>query len=125
MRIIKTKIFSKWARKHQVTDKLLSSAAKEISGGHFEANYGSGVIKKRIATKDRGKSASVRTMVAIKKETHCFFVYGFEKNQKSNITQEEEKAIKIVAKALFGYSDDELNKFIADGVLMEIDDEQT
>lgn len=62
--------------------------------------------------------------MAFKKGKNCFFVYGFEKNAKSNISQNEEKAIKIVAKALFDYSESDLLKQIADGALIEVNDEQ-
>jgi len=124
MKIIKTKVFSRWACKNQVNDEMLCNATEEILAGSFEANYGGGIIKKRIATKARGKSSSIRTMVALKKGTHCFFIYGFEKNKKSNISQHEEKAIKVVAKALFSYSAQQLDQFIAEGALIEVDHEQ-
>jgi len=123
MRIIKTKIFAKWASKNEVNNESLFNAAKEIMEGRFEADYGGGVIKKRVANKGRGKSGSARTIVAFKKGHHCFYVYGFEKNEKSNISQNEEKAIKIIAKALFTYSENELMQFIKDGTLIEVSDE--
>lgn len=120
MKIIKTKLFAKWANKNDVSDKSLWDAALEIADELYEANYGGGVIKKRVANKGRGKSASVRTIVAFKKGHNCFFVFGFEKNAKSNISQNEEKAIKIVAKALFAYTENELDKLIKAGSLIEV-----
>ena len=123
MKTIKTKLFAKWANKNDVSDQSLLNAAKEIIVDNYEANYGGGVIKKRVANKGRGKSGSVRTIVAFKKGKDCFFVYGFEKNSKSNISQNEEKAIKVVAKALFAYSDDDIIRLIKDGGLTEVSDE--
>lgn len=123
MKIIKTKLFAKWAMKNSIDDQLLINAANEIALDIFEANYGGGVIKKRVANKGRGKSGSARTIVAFKKGNHCFYVYGFEKNAKSNISSNEEKAIKIVAKALFAYSDAELDKLINEGSLIEVKNE--
>ncbi|WP_028388282.1 type II toxin-antitoxin system RelE/ParE family toxin [Legionella fairfieldensis] len=124
MRIIKTKLFNKWAIKNKVRDELLITAAEEISIEVYEANYGGGVIKKRIGNKGRGKSGSTRTIVAFKKGKNCFFVFGFEKNTKSNITINEEKAFKIVAQSLLTYSDLELNELIKDGSLVEIKNEK-
>ena len=121
MKIIKTRLFAKWANKNDVKDESLLDAAKEIVDDNYEANYGGGVIKKRIATKGRGKSGSVRTIVAFKNGKNCFFVYGFEKNVKGNISPNEEKAIKLVAKALFAYSDGELLRQIKNGALVEVD----
>ena len=123
MKLIKTKLFSKWASKNEVLDESLSNAAQEIIEGNYEANYGNGVIKKRIANKGRGKSGSVRTIVAYKSGKNCFFVYGFEKNAKSNISQDEEKAIKLIAKSLFAYSDDEIIRLIRNGALIEVSHE--
>lgn len=124
MKIIKTKLFSKWAIKNNIKDKSLFNAGLEIASDNYEANYGGGVIKKRVANKGRGKSGSVRTIVAFKKGNDCFFVYGFEKNTKSNISQNEEKAIKLVAKTLFTYTDNELSQLIDDGALIEVSDEE-
>ena len=123
MKTIKTKLFAKWANKNDVDDQSLLNAAKEIIADNYEANYGGGVIKKRIANKGRGKSGSVRTIVVFKSGKDCFFVYGFEKNSKSNISQNEEKAIKVVAKALFAYSDDDIIRLIKEGGLIEVNDE--
>ncbi len=90
---------------------------------HLEANYCGGVIKKGIANKGRGKSSSTRTIVAFKKGRHCFFVFGFEKNARSNITLNEEKAFKIIAKLLLDSSDFEINELIKEGALMEVKNE--
>ena len=112
MKIIKTKLFAKGAIKNTVDDSQLIKAANEIASDIYEANYGGGVIKKRVASKGRGKSGSVRTIVAFKEGNHCFYIYGFAKNARNNISSNEEKAIKIVAKALLAYSDVELSKLM-------------
>lgn len=123
MKIIKTKLFAKWAIKNEVKDESLVIAANEIAIDVYEANYGGGVIKKRVANKGRGKSGSARTIVAFKKGRHCFFVFGFEKNAKSNISSNEEKAFKMIAKSLLAYSDQELNELIKERALVEIENE--
>lgn len=123
MKIIKTKIFAKWADKNKISEQSLVIAANEIALDLYEANYGSGILKKRVANKGRGKSSSTRTIVAFKKGKNCFFIYGFEKNEKSNISSNEEKAFKIIAKSLLNYSDLELNQLIKDGILLEINNE--
>ena len=112
MKTIKTKLFAKWANKNEVSDESLLLASKEIADNNYEANYGGGVIKKRIANKGRGKSGK-----------NCFFVYGFEKNAKSNIAPNEEKAIKILATSLFAYSDESIMRLIKNGKLIEVNNE--
>lgn len=123
MKTIKTKLFAKWANKNDVSDKSLLEAAKEIAADNYEANYGSGVIKKRVANKGRGKSSSVRTIVAFKSGKDCFFIYGFEKRAKSNISPNEEKALKVVAASLYANSDDDIIRLIKNGGLIEVSDE--
>lgn len=121
MKIIKTKKFSKWAERSKIDDDSLIEAAKEIRANIYEANYGGGIIKKRIANRGRGKSGSARTIVVFKKGNHCYFVYGFEKNEKDNITLNEEKALKLVAKSLLSYRDVELSCYIKEGSLIEVE----
>jgi hypothetical protein len=48
MKIIKTKIFAKWADKNKVSEQSLVIAANEIALELYEANYGGGVLKKRV-----------------------------------------------------------------------------
>lgn len=124
MKIIKTKWFTKWAEKNYIYDETLIKSSQEIINNKYEVDYGSGVIKKRIASKGRGKSGSVRTIVAYKKAQHCFFIYGFEKSAKSNISKAEEKALKIIAKQLLDFSETELLKQFNSGALVEVDNEK-
>ena len=121
MRIIKTKKFSKWATKSKISDSDLVNTAKEIELGVFEANYGSGVLKKRVSNKGRGKSGSARTIVAFKKGNNCYFVFGFEKSDKDNISKNEEKALKLIAKTLLSYSNKEIDFRVEEGSLIEVD----
>ena len=109
--------------KSDVSDKSLLEAAKEIATDNYEAYYGNGVIKKRVANKGRGKSSSVRTIVAFKSGKDCFFIYGFEKSAKSNISPNEERAIKVVAASLYANSDDDIIRLIKNGGLIEVSDE--
>ena len=60
-------------------------------------------------------AGSARTIVAFKKGKDCFFIYGFEKKEKNNITDNEEKAFKIVAKNLLEFSDSSLLCFFKRG----------
>jgi len=50
-----------------------------------------------------------------------FFVYGFPKSERENITAEELKAFRDLAKLMLGYSDEELNKAVANDKLRELD----
>ncbi len=70
--ILKTKYFSKWARKAGLIDALLKNAVLEIKCGLLDANLGGGIVKKRIALPGRGKCGSTRTLLATNLRSRWF-----------------------------------------------------
>jgi hypothetical protein len=66
VRIFKTRHFSKWMRKTDLSDQALLGAVKEMAQGLIDADLGGNVVKKRIAITGRGKRSGVRTLVATK-----------------------------------------------------------
>ena len=85
MRIFKTRYFERWMQKSGLSDDALLNAVAEMERGLIDADLGGGIFKKRIALPNRGKSGSVRTLIATNKNDRWFFVLGFEKNQRDNI----------------------------------------
>ena len=120
MQIYKTKDFNKWADKEGLTDTVLYAAVVEIEQGLVDANLGGQVYKKRVALGGRGKSGGVRTLLAYKAGDKAFFLYGFSKNVRANISEEEKKALKLLAKQLMAYSDKALVKAVKAGALVEV-----
>jgi len=92
--IYKTKEFSKFARKADLGSGELLEAAKAVASGQWDADLGGGVFKQRIAREGGGKSGGFRTIILFKVGGHSFFVHGFAKNEKANITPKELKALK-------------------------------
>ena len=120
MRILKTKIFQRWAKDIDLDDQDLVSAIEEMESGLFEASLGGGIYKKRIGIGDRGKSGGVRTIVAFKMNDRAFFVHGFAKNQKENISDKEKEELKAYAKLLFGLNEKQIGYAIQKGELIEV-----
>lgn len=120
MRIFATKKFYAWAASHDLSDDKLHKAVQEIQEGIVDANLGGSLYKKRVATKGRGKSGSVRTLLAYSAGLRTFFLYAFEKGDKANITQKEKTAMQIVGKDFLEMSDTELGKRIKDKSIKEI-----
>lgn len=125
MRVFKTKLFNRRAKEMGLDDSALFDAAREISQGSFEANLGGNIYKKRIALGNRGKSSGARTIIAFKIKDKAIFLYGFPKNERGNITQKEEVALKGLAEVFLGYSNNEINSAVKTGDLIEVYDEQT
>ena len=121
MRIFKTKGFHQWADKEGVADEALRTAVEEMVRGQVDANLGGHVYKKRVALPGRGKSGGARTLLAFKQDDDAFFMYGFAKNQRANITDKELKALRLLAKQCLGYSEKGLEKAVRVGELIEVE----
>jgi hypothetical protein len=124
MRIYKTNGFLQWATKEGLTDNALRSAVTEMKNGLVDANLGGSVYKKRVALQGRGKSGGVRTLLAFKREDKAFFIYGFAKNQKANVKENELKALKLLATQLLGYTDAALTIAVNENELIEIPNDE-
>jgi len=120
MAIYKTRVFARWARKEGLGDKVLCAAVKEMSEGLFEANLGGNLFKKRIARPGQGKRGGFRTIVATNLKGRWFFVYGFAKNERDNIEDDEEAALKKLAASLLTMPLPALAKAIKAGEVMEV-----
>lgn len=119
-RVFKTRHFSRWLRKSEVTDAVLCAAVDEMQAGLIDAELGGDVVKKRVALPGRGKRGGARTLVATRKGTRWFFVFGFEKNERSNVTLTELEALQTLASALLEMSSVQLDTAVEDGTLQEI-----
>ncbi len=124
-RVFKTKHFSRWMRKTDLTDRTLSDAVKEMVCGLIDADLGGGVVKKRVALPGRGKRGGARTLVATNKGNRWFFVFGFEKSERANIQDDELEALQEIAAELLARTSRQLDEAVKDGALEEVchDDE--
>ncbi len=80
-------------------------------------------MKKRIALPGRGKSGSARTLLATNLKDRWFFVFGFEKNERENILENELTTLKMMAKDLLGMSATQIKVAIEEGFLVEVENE--
>jgi hypothetical protein len=83
-----------------LSDHHLCNAVEEMSAGLIDADLGRQVFKKRVAAPGRGKSSSARVVVATNLGNRWFFVYGFEKKDRSNIDARELAAFQHLAVVL-------------------------
>ena len=120
MRIFKTRLFNKWAIKEKLSDNFLINAVEEMSRGLIDANLGGNLYKKRIAKVGQGKSGSTRTILAFKVEDKAFFVYGFAKKDKDNISDKELEILKILASGLLDYDNEKIEKTLKEKKILEV-----
>lgn len=119
-RVFKTRHFSRWIRKTELSDLMLCNAVSEMMQGLIEADMGGSVVKKRIALPGRGKSGSARTLIATNKGSRWFFLFGFEKNERANVNAKELEALQEIAADLLKHTTAELGALVASNYLQEI-----
>lgn len=107
-------------RKTELTDPRLCAAVEEMGRGLIDADLGGGILKKRVALPGRGKSGSTRTIVATNRGSRWFFVFGFEKNERANVSAKELEALRALGDDLLDRSPDELKAFVESNALEEI-----
>ena len=121
--ILKTRNFARWARKTGLADSLLDKAVLEIERGLLEGDLGGGIVKKCIALPGRGKRGRIRTLLATNRKDRWFFLFGFEKNKRANISDNELESLKKLAKHLLGLTAAQITTAIEEGALMEVEHE--
>jgi hypothetical protein len=119
-RVFMTRRFSRWMRKTELTESALCLAVTEMSNGLIDADMGGGVLKKRVAMPGRGKSGSARTLLATNRASRWFFVFGFEKNERANVTGKEVEALQQLATDLLRLSPSQLDEHVGSDALKEI-----
>ena len=119
-RVFKTRHFNRWMRKTELTDSALCAAVDEMVRGLIDADLGGSIVKKRIGLAGRGKRGGVRTLIATNQGSRWFFVYGFEKNDRANIADDELEALQDIAKELLARSGQQLDVAVQDSSLQEI-----
>lgn len=120
MKIYKTKWFHRWARREGLDAAVLREAVKELAQGLADA-LGGYVYKKRVALPGRGKRGGARTLLAFRRGSAAFFIYGYPKNERANITERELEALRLLARELLSYSDPQLSLAVKAGELFEVE----
>lgn len=119
-RVFLTRHFTRWMSKTDLSVKALCKAVEEMEQGLIDANLGGGIIKKRVALPGRGKRGSTRTLVATNNANRWFFLFGFEKNERDNISAKELSALKSLAADLLQMGATQLDAAVAVRTLQEI-----
>ena len=79
------------------------------------------LFKKRIARSGQGKSSGFRTMIASNRKDRWVFLYGFAKNERSNISGKEQEALRKVAGDLLTATLKTIETMTLNNKLMEVD----
>lgn len=124
IRVFKVRYFDRWMRKTLLTDEALCTAVAEMAAGLVDADLGGGVLKKRIPLPGKGKSGGFRTLLATNRGDRWFFLFGFEKSERSTISAKEETALKSYATELLSLTAPQLDDLTTRKKRVEICHEQ-
>lgn len=116
-----TKWFARYAIKAGIEDVTLAEALREIEAGLIDADYGGGLIKKRIARTGSGKSGGFRSIIAYASGTRCVFLYCFAKNDKDNLDRDEVREYKEAASVYLGLTNPEIVSALENRKLEEVE----
>lgn len=99
---------------------VLTAAVDEMAQGLIDADLGGHLVKKRLPLPGQGKRGGARTIVATRLAGKWFFLFGFGKNERANIDDQELKALQEIAKDWLDLSDALLSVALAEGNIMEV-----
>lgn len=120
LRIFKTPWFDRFARKENISNRELLYTASDLEDGIWDADLGGGVFKQRLGRPHEGQSGGFRLIVSFKPQERAFFLYGFPKSSRENITVNEKEDLKKLSHVLLSLPDEKLNEKIEAGAFMEI-----
>lgn len=119
--VYKFKAFARYARKAGLSDVMLCRAARQIEAGRIDADLGGGVIKQRVAREGEGRSGGFRTIVLFRSGTSLFFIRGFAKNERDNISSTELALFKDASAVALNLSKTQIARAVSAGEIVEID----
>jgi hypothetical protein len=120
VRILMTRWFRRFVRRERLTDAVLRDAVVRAARGQVDADLGGGVIKQRVARPGQGRSGGYRVIVLYRAGTRAIFAFGFAKSRKDDLAPDELEAYRELAKTYLVLADRVIDKYVADGILAEI-----
>ncbi len=120
MRIFKTKLFSRFTSKERISDKKLCDEIERIESGLIDADLGFDVYKQRVARPGEGRSSGYRVIILFRAVERAFFVHGFSKNERGNISDADLKHFRELAEQMLGLNEAGIEKILDTGEIMEV-----
>lgn len=117
----KLKDFAKWAKKEGISDEELGAVVSEMSRGLLGDRLGAHIYKKRIKVEGRGKRGGARAIVLYKDKDVTLFLYGYLKNDQADISQNEERQLRLFAGEFMKLSSAERARLKTQGKLIAIE----
>jgi hypothetical protein len=111
---------ARFARKSGIDDALLIEVIERAEKGLIDADLGGGVIKQRVGRPGQGRSGGYRTLIAFRVNDCAFFIYGFAKNERDNIDQDDLSSFRDIAGEWLRASAKDIDQATRDGRIQEV-----
>ena len=121
MKKLCTKWFKKWADKSKLSKTNLLEAITDLENGLSVSDLGGNLFKIRVKREGRGKSSGFRTIVIFKRSDKAIFLYGFGKNEKSNISNTELRYFKKLGNDLLALNPKEISSSLEKQILFDLE----
>lgn len=116
-----TKWFNKWAKKASLSNESLLEAVDNLKEGLSVADLGGNLYKVRVQRSGKGKSSGFRTIIVYRSEEKAIFLYGFGKNEKSNIDKTELKYFKKLGNDLLTLDAKQITNSLEKHILFDLE----
>lgn len=118
------KTFARWLRKTTLRERDLCDAVVEMAMGLIDADLSGYLFKKRLAIPGRGKRGGARVLIGTNLRNRWFFLFGFEKNARDDVDDDELSFLRDLAMTLLSANDAQLDAETDLGHLTEICNEE-
>jgi hypothetical protein len=118
--IYKTRSFARWVKREGLADRDLCDTVVEMQKGLIDARLGGGLVKKRVARSGHGKRGGYRVILASNFGDRWVFMFGFAKNERDNVDDDELRLMKRLASAILEMDDRMLKQALTSGEILEI-----
>ncbi|WMW59745.1 type II toxin-antitoxin system RelE/ParE family toxin [Serratia marcescens] len=118
-----TKTFQGFATRERISDAAIVKAAQEMQNQLYDANLGGCVYKKRLARAGAGKRGGYRVLIVFRDEERLFFMRGFAKSERENLSADELQGLKHLAALYLDYSPFRLYQLVNNKELRRLSDE--
>ena len=99
----------------------LLESINNLERGLSVADLGGDIFKIRVKRTGKGKSAGFRTIVVYRKKGKIIFLYGFSKNEKSNIDKVELQYFKKLGSDLLALKSRQVTDSIEKQILFDLE----
>lgn len=119
MRLFKTRTLAKFARQNGIRDASLVAAIENAMRGLVDADLGGHIVKQRVARPGQGKRGGFRMLIGLRPGL-AIFLFGFAKNERENIDDDQLKDLRELAASWFAADEKTIAQALKDGSLLEV-----